>query len=222
MDIDFQDVLIFVHVLLFGYWLGADLGVFYCDSQLTRDDLSLEERLRVREIRRKVDMAPRTCVALILPIGFMLSVQYGSPITGWWLVLASGIAGNLFNAWGHGGEHSAIGASTAVFGAVGVLGGMNLLRYRSGLLSRWPMPIAAAMTQNTSVSAIALKMLSNENTRFMSTIQKIMLATERGFLSDWSRSSTCIMCHISFVAVYIMKTPPKRTMIEWKLNSPSM
>ncbi|MDP6708695.1 MAG: hypothetical protein QF893_20305, partial [Alphaproteobacteria bacterium] len=87
MDIDFQDVLIFVHVLLFGYWLGSDLGVFYCDSQLTRDDLSLDERLRVREIRRKVDMAPRTCVAVILPIGFMLSVQYGSPITGWWLVL---------------------------------------------------------------------------------------------------------------------------------------
>lgn len=87
MDIDLQDVWIFLHVLLFGYWLGADLGVFYCDSQLTRDDLSLDERLRVREIRRKVDMAPRTCVALILPIGFMLAVQYGSQITGWWLGL---------------------------------------------------------------------------------------------------------------------------------------
>lgn len=87
MDIDIQNVLIFVHVMLFGYWLGSDLGVFYCDSQLTRDDLSLDERLRVRQIRRKVDMAPRTCVALILPIGFSLAVQYGSPITGWWLAL---------------------------------------------------------------------------------------------------------------------------------------
>ena len=85
MDIQFQDILIFFHVLLFGYWLGADLGVFYCDSQLTRDDLSLDERLRVREIRKKVDMAPRTCVALILPIGFTLALPYGSPITGWWL-----------------------------------------------------------------------------------------------------------------------------------------
>jgi len=85
MEIELQDFLIFCHVLLFGYWLGADLGVFYCDSQLTRDDLSLDERLRVREIRKNVDMAPRTCVALILPIGFMLAVPYGSPITGWWL-----------------------------------------------------------------------------------------------------------------------------------------
>jgi hypothetical protein len=52
MTIELQGVLIFFHVLLFGYWLGADLGVFFCDSQLTRDDLSLDERLRVRRIRR--------------------------------------------------------------------------------------------------------------------------------------------------------------------------
>ncbi len=87
MDITSQGVLIFFHVLIFGYWLGADLGVFFCDSQLTREDLSLEERLRVRQIRRKIDMAPRTAVALILPLGFTLAVQYGSPITGWWLAL---------------------------------------------------------------------------------------------------------------------------------------
>ncbi len=87
MEIELQGVLIFAHVLLFGYWLGADLGVFYCDSQLTRDDLTLAERLRVRKIRRKLDMAPRTAVAVILPIGFTLAVQYGSPITGGWLAL---------------------------------------------------------------------------------------------------------------------------------------
>ena len=87
MDITSQGVLIFFHVLIFGYWLGADLGVFFCDSQLTREDLSLDERLRVRKIRRKIDMAPRTAVAVILPLGFTLAVQYGSPITGWWLAL---------------------------------------------------------------------------------------------------------------------------------------
>ena len=87
MHMEFQDILIFVHVLLFGYWLGSDLGVFFCDSQLTRDDLSLDERLRVREIRRKVDMAPRTCAPLILPIGFTLALQHGSQITGGWLVM---------------------------------------------------------------------------------------------------------------------------------------
>jgi len=87
MDIDLQGVLMFFHVLLFGYWLGSDLGVFYCDSQLTREDLSLDERLRVREIRRNVDMAPRTCAPLILPIGFTLALQHGSLIDGWWLAM---------------------------------------------------------------------------------------------------------------------------------------
>ena len=85
--IDTQSVLAFFHVLLFGYWLGADLGVYYCDSQLVRDDLDLEERLRVRKIRLKLDMVPRTCLILILAFGFTLALQYSSPVTGIWLAL---------------------------------------------------------------------------------------------------------------------------------------
>lgn len=38
-------------------------------------------------------------------------------------MLLSGMLGNLTNAWVHAGEHFSIGASTAVFGAVGLLGG---------------------------------------------------------------------------------------------------
>ena len=85
--IDFQNVLAFFHVLLFGYWLGADLGVYYCDSQLVRDDLDLDERLRVRKIRLKLDMVPRTCLILILAFGFTLALRYSSPISGAWLAL---------------------------------------------------------------------------------------------------------------------------------------
>lgn len=82
MDIDGYNVLLFLHILMFGYWLGADLGVFFCDSQMTRDDLDIEERMRVRRIRYKIDMAPRTCLVLILAVGFTLAVRYGSPIDG--------------------------------------------------------------------------------------------------------------------------------------------
>jgi membrane associated rhomboid family serine protease len=38
-------------------------------------------------------------------------------------LLAAGGLGNLANAWVHAGEHLSIGASTAVFAAVGLLGG---------------------------------------------------------------------------------------------------
>ena len=44
------------------------------------------------------------------------------------LVLLAGAGGNLANALLHGSNHVSIGASTAVFGAVGMLGGLGLAR----------------------------------------------------------------------------------------------
>jgi membrane associated rhomboid family serine protease len=41
-------------------------------------------------------------------------------------VLAAGAGGNLLNAWLQGGDHVAVGASTAVLGALGVLAGVAL------------------------------------------------------------------------------------------------
>jgi hypothetical protein len=87
MSIEPYYVLLFLHILAFGYWLGADLGVFFCDSQLTRSDLDIDERLRVRQIRYKVDMAPRICIVVILALGFTLAQYHGSPVTGGWLAL---------------------------------------------------------------------------------------------------------------------------------------
>jgi rhomboid protease GluP len=49
---------------------------------------------------------------------------------GWAIILASGIAGNWITAWWYGGHHSAIGASTAVFGAVGVCTALSLWHHR--------------------------------------------------------------------------------------------
>jgi multidrug transporter EmrE-like cation transporter len=61
--------------------------VFFCDSQLTRSDLDIEERMRVRQIRYKVGMAPRICIVVILALGFTLAQYHGLPVKGGWLVL---------------------------------------------------------------------------------------------------------------------------------------
>ena len=63
------------------------------------------------------------------------------------LVLLAGAGGNLANALVHGSLHVSVGASTSVFGAVGMLGGFGLVRRgRRKIPSRraW-MPIAAAV-----------------------------------------------------------------------------
>lgn len=47
---------------------------------------------------------------------------------GWLLILAAGIGGNLINAFVYGSGHNAIGASTAVFGALGLLSAYQFLK----------------------------------------------------------------------------------------------
>jgi membrane associated rhomboid family serine protease len=54
------------------------------------------------------------------------------PGVGALLVLASGALGNLLNAALHPSAHASVGASTAVFGAVGLLVGAAAVRRRSG------------------------------------------------------------------------------------------
>jgi rhomboid protease GluP len=63
------------------------------------------------------------------------------------LVLLAGAGGNLANALVHGSAHVSVGASTSVFGAVGMLGGLALARRGRRKVPRrraW-LPIAAAL-----------------------------------------------------------------------------
>jgi membrane associated rhomboid family serine protease len=63
------------------------------------------------------------------------------------LVLLAGAGGNLANALLHGSLHVAVGASTAVFGAVGMLGSLSMIRRRGSALNRWRvwLPVAASL-----------------------------------------------------------------------------
>lgn len=63
------------------------------------------------------------------------------------LVLLAGAGGNLANAWLHGSTHISLGASTAVFGAVGLLGGLGVKRRHPRAVSQWRewLPVAAAL-----------------------------------------------------------------------------
>lgn len=68
----------------------------------------------------------------------------------WLAIVLSGMLGNAINAWGYRGEpHFSIGASTACFGALGLLVGAELLaRWREpGTRNRWQLivPLGAGL-----------------------------------------------------------------------------
>ena len=86
---------IILHLILFAYWLGADLGVFYASRFVTRPDLSIPARAVALKVVDVVDMAPRICLVLILPSGvtLMAASEYGGEIFGGWPLLVIWIAG---------------------------------------------------------------------------------------------------------------------------------
>lgn len=78
--------------------------------------------------------------------GLLVARVVGSGL-GWLVVLLTGALGNAINAALHSPEHTVIGASTGIFGAIGFLSGYTL-RARSALwggrLRRWS-PVAAGV-----------------------------------------------------------------------------
>lgn len=79
--------------------------------------------------------------------GYLLSISLGAGVA-WFAITLAGALGNAVNASFQPDIHTAIGASTAVFGALGLLAGYALkaravMRWR-GTLRRWT-PIAAGI-----------------------------------------------------------------------------
>jgi membrane associated rhomboid family serine protease len=59
-------------------------------------------------------------------------------------IVLSGATGNLLNGWIRGAPHVSVGASTAIFGAVGILVGLAMLRARPSRRRSW-VPFAAGL-----------------------------------------------------------------------------
>ena len=70
-------LVLMIHVLLFVYWLGGDLGVFYSSGFLIRPELSRETRLVAAKIMFNLDLVPRICMSLMLTVGGILSEAVG-------------------------------------------------------------------------------------------------------------------------------------------------
>ena len=80
------DILIYVHTILFVYWLGGDLGVYMSAKYVADRNLSLDERFRFMHVLMQCDMGPRTALIGLLPVGFQIAWDLElSPIGGVYL-----------------------------------------------------------------------------------------------------------------------------------------
>ena len=82
--IDYQgglahQITVIIHVLLFVYWLGGDLGVFYSSKFVVKPDISPEARSVAAKIMLDLDQIPRICMSLMLTVGGILTEFIGIP-----------------------------------------------------------------------------------------------------------------------------------------------
>jgi hypothetical protein len=68
---------VFAHIVLFVYWLGADLGVLLLAREARRRDLTLAERGFALRMALVIDFLPRIAFALMLPVGIELTRSGG-------------------------------------------------------------------------------------------------------------------------------------------------
>jgi hypothetical protein len=79
--LDAYPLLKLLHLLVFCYWLGGDIGVFYSSSFVVRDDLSCEQRLMAGRIMLALDLVPRLCMSITLTVAALLVSQLKLPVS---------------------------------------------------------------------------------------------------------------------------------------------
>jgi hypothetical protein len=97
---------LYAHILLFVFWLGADLGVLILARTVKRADLSFDQRALLLKMAMVIDATPRIAFVLMFPVGFQLAAGLGLVAAGpgthaavWllagaWLALVVAIARN--------------------------------------------------------------------------------------------------------------------------------
>jgi hypothetical protein len=102
----------FLHICMFVFWLGTDMGVMLCSKKSTDPNLGVEARFQMLEMALKIEILPRVMWVMALPLGVHLSKSLGyiepSVLTlslMWvfvlmWLVINVGGAANLDKPWG--------------------------------------------------------------------------------------------------------------------------
>lgn len=74
---DSYSLWVYAHILLFVYWLGADVGLYLIMVFVKNATLSFETRATLIRLAFYIDLFPRITFALILPVGMHLVRDLG-------------------------------------------------------------------------------------------------------------------------------------------------
>lgn len=66
-----------LHLVLFAYWLGGDIGVFYSTRMILNRSYSPDQRFMASRIMMWIDLLPRLCLSMMLTVGGILSEYVG-------------------------------------------------------------------------------------------------------------------------------------------------
>ncbi|MGI9342617.1 MAG: hypothetical protein ACR2QV_07185 [Gammaproteobacteria bacterium] len=78
-------LLLYLHLLLFVYWLGADVGVFALALAIKRPDRTPEQRELLMRLSLTIDMVPRVAMIAVSPVGLHLAARSGLVAVPGWL-----------------------------------------------------------------------------------------------------------------------------------------
>lgn len=90
------DALVYVHILVFVFWLGTDVAVLHLSRHMLRPDHSPQTRAVLSSAMLNIDLFPNVAVALQLPLGITLAAEGGYAEISLEAVAASWIIGG---AW---------------------------------------------------------------------------------------------------------------------------
>jgi hypothetical protein len=82
-----------LHVLVFVYWLGGDIGAFYAARLVVDPGLPRPARLAAWRVLAAVDILPGVCLILALPTGLILASSAGWLALPGFVLVAAGAIG---------------------------------------------------------------------------------------------------------------------------------
>lgn len=91
-------------------------------------------------------------------------------------MLLVGVTGNYCNSLIQPPDHQAVGASTAIFGAIGTLAALNARRHHLRLVKSWSLPLAAG------VGLLALLGTGGERTDLLAHLFGFLCGLAAGWL----------------------------------------